>query len=234
MSWVKVDDGLPDHPKFLALGRDRLAAIGALVTMLAYCNRYLTDGAVPRAAAQRIPVRLLARLQRVGVIDPAEDGWTIHDYNDYQPSKAEVLTLRAARSEAGRRGGIRSGQSRRKDANSEANGEASAWLPLAPPTTTRPGPSSPETTTTPDPSSAAQVVMVHEELYGSPPTMAKATWYLNLEKRFGTVRVVTALRGEHERDPNPKTIAGRMEAALKNGDRRSALHRDPTEPELRG
>lgn len=45
MTWVKIDDAMPMHPKMLDLG---LEGIGLWVCMLAYCNRLTTGGRVPK------------------------------------------------------------------------------------------------------------------------------------------------------------------------------------------
>jgi hypothetical protein len=105
MAWVRIDDGLPDHPKFLALGRDRWVGIGLFIEMLCYANRYLTDGAVPAAAVRRASARVAARLADVGLIETAPDGWRIHDYHRYQPSREDVEARRTAEHEAKVAGG---------------------------------------------------------------------------------------------------------------------------------
>ena len=45
MPWVRIDDGYADHPKMAAVG-----PLGQALWLagLAYCNRYLTDGFIPR------------------------------------------------------------------------------------------------------------------------------------------------------------------------------------------
>lgn len=47
MSWLKLDDGWYDHPKFLTLSAHAqlLWTKGA-----SYCSRHLTDGAIPEVA----------------------------------------------------------------------------------------------------------------------------------------------------------------------------------------
>jgi hypothetical protein len=44
--------------------------------------------------------------------EPVEGGWMIHDYHDFQPSKAEVLAEREQKRAAGRAGGQASAQAR--------------------------------------------------------------------------------------------------------------------------
>lgn len=129
MAWVKVDDTAPEHPKFLMLGRDRLAGIGLWLVGLAYSNRYLTDGFIPAGALPGTGdvTKLAARLVAVCLWERVQGGYRIHDYSDYQPSREETEALRATRAEAGRKGGRRSGSTRSSKA--EANASASAQAP---------------------------------------------------------------------------------------------------------
>ena len=98
MSWVRIDDGFPEHQKVLEAGGD---AAWLHVCALAWCNRNLTDGfipanIVPRLSDRRTPMKHAANLQRVGLWDATEGGWVIHDYLEFQPSKARVETDRSA------------------------------------------------------------------------------------------------------------------------------------------
>lgn len=128
MTWTKVDDGFPDHPKVVALGRDRLAAMGLWLVGASYASRYLTDGRVPKAALPSGTAKLAKRLVDVGLWSAEPDGFRIHDWLDFNPSRADALArrarLHAVRSEAGRAGGQRSGEIRRSKA--EARAAASA------------------------------------------------------------------------------------------------------------
>lgn len=119
MSWVRIDDGFTDHPKIARIG-----PIGAWIQLqaLCYCNKNLTDGFVPFGIArsfagrnQRVDERnrvwetgehsgmqgkdmadvdWLQLLCDAGVWEPVPGGYRIHDFDDYQPSKAEVLKER--------------------------------------------------------------------------------------------------------------------------------------------
>jgi hypothetical protein len=120
MSWVRLDDNFPEHPKIARAGGD---AAWLHVCALAYCSRNLTDGLVPNAVLKKLsdrrnPIRLAAQLVDAGLWEREEAGWRVHDYLKFQPSRADVETERAQRSltkaEAGRRGGIASGVSRRR------------------------------------------------------------------------------------------------------------------------
>src|SRR5690606_5177208 len=65
-------------------------------------------------------------LVKVGLWEPAEGGFQIHDYLDYNPSaddvRAEQARISESRAKAGRMGGIASGIARRK--HSRSKGEA--------------------------------------------------------------------------------------------------------------
>ena len=123
MTWSKLDDNIFDHPKMLKAGED---AANLYVRGLVYCNRYLTDGHIPAEALvtlsrKREAARYSADLVRVGLWETHPDGgWTVHDFHDHNPTAAEVAEKRAAiaakRSEAGKRGGKRSGETRSNEA----------------------------------------------------------------------------------------------------------------------
>lgn len=118
MTWVRVDDGFPDHPKVMQVG-----PLGGWLQIcaLAYCNRYLTDGFVPARVALRLadftnvgvltwqelarppeedeyePAEvswIIPRLVEAGMWERVEGGFLIHDFDDYQPSREAVLAER--------------------------------------------------------------------------------------------------------------------------------------------
>ena len=113
--WVKVDDSLPRHPKFIAAG-DRLGkhgvtlAIGFFVQGLCYAATYLTDGLIPRVAIRGFlsaqPTAVVDALVAVGLWEVVEGGYRIHDYHDYNPSAEQIRAQRAKKAEAGMRGGL--------------------------------------------------------------------------------------------------------------------------------
>jgi hypothetical protein len=107
MTWVKLDDTLHGHPKALEAG---LEAMGLWTLTLSHCGAYLTDGHVKRAAALRITGnaqaldRLAAVLARVRLweLHPSGDGWQVHDYLAFNPSREQVLAEREKKQKAGR------------------------------------------------------------------------------------------------------------------------------------
>lgn len=115
MPWVRMDDQFPEHPKTLNAGP---LAAWLDVAAWGYSSRYLTDGIVPREVIDRLahfdgikkngkPIRnhdLAERLVASGLWKPHPDGYEIHDYLDYNPSRADVLAERAKKQQAGRKG----------------------------------------------------------------------------------------------------------------------------------
>jgi len=127
MAWVRLDDTFPEHPKVAKVGGD---AAWLHVCALAYCNRHTTDGHIPDVMIGRLSDRknaekLAGALVAIGLWDEADDGWVIHDYLDFQPSKEETDERRAKRAESGRQGGIASGEARRSKREANAKQLAS-------------------------------------------------------------------------------------------------------------
>ncbi len=93
LSWVKLDDSFPDHPKVIGLS---VAAKWAYVEALCYCARYLTDGAVPASKAKALgSVKIRAELFCARLwIDCGDGDVAVHDYLAYNPTRAKVLADR--------------------------------------------------------------------------------------------------------------------------------------------
>lgn len=132
MTWARLDDQFHSHPKVAEMDPDSmLAAVGLHTLVLSWCANQLTDGHVPVAQVRRLagqPVdNLIGELIRVGLWERSKSGYLIHDYLDYNPSKAQVVAERKRKSEGGRRGGIASGRTRREGyAEGYAEGDALA------------------------------------------------------------------------------------------------------------
>ena len=84
MSWVKIDDQLPRHPKVIGLP---VSGKWAFIEALCYCAQYLTDGVFPSSI---LAARDLAVLREAGLIEPRGEGWLVHDYLDYNPTRTDV------------------------------------------------------------------------------------------------------------------------------------------------
>ena len=132
MPWVRIDDHFNEHPKLAGAGP---LAWALWLAGLAYCNRNLTDGFIPWSTAGSLvawefldssgPSKIyvgtdtmvsddgevtsayvIALLVEAGIWDKAPGGYRVHDYEDYQPTKAQVIAEREAKVAAGRAGGL--------------------------------------------------------------------------------------------------------------------------------
>jgi len=98
MTWIKLDDGFPEHRKALQAGDD---GCWMFVAGLCYCGRNLTDGFIPDAQVARLtglrnPMKSAQRLVDAGLWDATDGGFHIHDYAEYQPTKEQVRNRRDA------------------------------------------------------------------------------------------------------------------------------------------
>lgn len=212
MTWFKVDDGLATHQKVLAAGN---AAMGLWVRAGAWCSQQLTDGHVPLATVRLLGnVKQAKALVAAGLWIEAEGGYQFHDWSDYQPTRERVERTREERRQAGRRGGLQSGEVRSKREATSKQGAS----PLLNP---RPDP------TRPDPSDRSGAVIVlgtrHvddactqriRELLACPEEHARKVAERVLERAPGLVRdpaqyVLSAVRNDPDayryRRGNPKT-----------------------------
>lgn len=111
MAWAKFDDVFPEHPKIVGLSD---AAFRLQVEAVCYSNRHLTDGLVlavvlPRISGVKHPVKVAGELVAAGLWETTAEGWWIHDYLVYQPSRAKVLEEREQAAERQRRRRARHG-----------------------------------------------------------------------------------------------------------------------------
>lgn len=112
MSFAKLDDGYPDHPKILAAGP---LAAWLHTCALCYCNRLHTDGFIPSGQIRKLadveqPAALVQRLVEANLWEPCQGGYRVHDYLDHNLSADEIAQRREeisrVRAEAGRKGGL--------------------------------------------------------------------------------------------------------------------------------
>ena len=92
MTWVKIDDSFPNHPKIVGLS-DKAFRIH--ISGLCYCGTYLTDGFIPMTIAAQLcnnDFNYIAELCEAGLWKEAmtENGFRIHDYLAHQTSKTQV------------------------------------------------------------------------------------------------------------------------------------------------
>jgi hypothetical protein len=101
MPWVRLDDRFPSHRK-VALLSDR--AFRLHVSAICWCAENLTDGHIsdrelPLVAHIRSIKTTAKQLQEAGLWDRTDDGWMVHDYLDYNPSRDQVLAERKKNAE---------------------------------------------------------------------------------------------------------------------------------------
>lgn len=111
MTWVKLSDEIWRHRKVRRLMDDPDGPVGLCLWTLAqsWIGEELTDGLIPVRQPMRLlgtdPGPAVGALVRAGLWEPVTGGWQVHDYLDYNPSRAQVLALRKARADAGQKGG---------------------------------------------------------------------------------------------------------------------------------
>lgn len=112
MTWVKLDDTFPDHPKVLTVGD---AAAWLYVCGLCYCSKHLTDGFIPRSALERLTGQpkaptLASRLVEADMWAVVDGGWRVHNYEKRQRTREQIEAERiSARVRANHRRSSRAG-----------------------------------------------------------------------------------------------------------------------------
>lgn len=120
MSWVKIDDKAWAHPKLTGLSGN---ATRLWLFALCWCNQQETDGEIPKSVLRLLggSAKDVTELTGAGLWHVTAAGWAIHDYLEYQPSAAQMRDERSKRSEAGRLGGRKSGDTRRSKTEASAS-----------------------------------------------------------------------------------------------------------------
>jgi hypothetical protein len=106
--WVRVDDKVPHHPKFIRAGP---IASWLWVCGNCYCSKYLTDGFIEESIVRGLgdipnARKHAATLVLVGLWERCDNGYRVHDYHHYNPTAEEIQQLRVVRAEQGRLGGL--------------------------------------------------------------------------------------------------------------------------------
>lgn len=118
MAWVKIDEHFYDHPKWCDAPGDSIALWLALI---AWCNRNDSDtGFIPETKTTGLVnvknVRnTLADLCARKAIRKVRNGYTIHDYTEFQQPE-KVREIAAKRAAAGRKGAANKWAERRRAA----------------------------------------------------------------------------------------------------------------------
>lgn len=165
MSYARLDEGLPDHPKWAPLTD---AAFRLAVRSICWARKperqRKRPGFIPNAMLMNLARRTPAMAARMaeelvnagkpmheeGIWVPVDGGWLIHDFDDYGPATILEPVRATSKSEAGRLGGLRSAESRREASGSaspkqtvsasEANGQANDVASEAEPRSTTEAP----------------------------------------------------------------------------------------------
>lgn len=202
MSWARLDDGMPENEKVADLSD---AAFRAQVTAICYAARNLTDGYVPlrfarqyartnkvlkelTAALWHLPNALCEQCRRwpeaKEAVKGKTDGYYIHDYLDYNPTRTHVME------ELARRQGskVNGGRARAATAARGAGGKFTSRQPALSPAD---HPAAHQQTTSPDPDPDP------DPQTSSPPTPPGAGVRDPIDRlvsdfaRFGTVNELT-------------------------------------------
>lgn len=107
MTWTKVDDRLHSHPKVLGLWQTEngRAALGLHLLAFSYIGAHLTDGVIHRPfIVEKGAIELAGCLVEAGLWDEEGEHWRVHDWRDYNPSRAQVERQRKADAARKRRG----------------------------------------------------------------------------------------------------------------------------------
>lgn len=106
MSWARFDDNFGQHPKIVALpdGAFRLHVLA-----ICYCARHETDGLISTAVARMLVgprgAKLAVMLAGARLWEHVDgDMYRIHDYLEYNPSRAQAESKRNAKAIAGAKG----------------------------------------------------------------------------------------------------------------------------------
>jgi hypothetical protein len=96
MTWIRIDDNFPDHPKIIGLSN---LAFRTHIQGLCYCGRFLTDGFIPFAAINSMITepenKPTDELESAGLWVRDDKGFHILNYQEYQSTKAEVEVIKA-------------------------------------------------------------------------------------------------------------------------------------------
>lgn len=97
MSWVRLDDNFPNHPKVVGLSDQ---AFRLYISGLCYASHYLTDGLIIEPVLRRLDgYEWVPQLVEAGLWLKVDKGWQIASYAEYQTPKSEVEKAKQANRE---------------------------------------------------------------------------------------------------------------------------------------
>lgn len=96
MAWIRLDDQIAHHPKFLKAGP---TASWLWVNCLGFAQKFLTNGFIPAESLPTLgtvddPKQQAEKLVKVGLLDKVSGGYQIHDYLDFNEHSDEVKKRR--------------------------------------------------------------------------------------------------------------------------------------------
>lgn len=102
-TFVRMDHGLPEHPKFVGL-TDR--AFRVWFNAVCWSSRQEQDGHVPDTVVRKAlggTPKVIRELIDVRLFDDLDDQgrYRVHDYLDFQRSREEIEAFRSSRGDAG-------------------------------------------------------------------------------------------------------------------------------------
>jgi hypothetical protein len=120
VSWARFDDRFDDHRKVKRAWRSHPRAVGLYVMAVTYCSRHETDGVVDAEwLHEKLPhgtdfADVTGALVDAGLLERrGDDEFEVHDYLDYNPSRADADAKRA-KDRARKASGGRSGPARNR------------------------------------------------------------------------------------------------------------------------
>ena len=118
---ARLDTGWHAHPKVLALG---LPGMALHAWSISYCDSTRSDGFIPHGAWPALPGIGAAckALITAGLWERCDGGFRLHDYLDYNKSRAQIAEISAAMRANGHAGGEASAVAKRQ-AKAEAHGQ---------------------------------------------------------------------------------------------------------------
>lgn len=99
--WAKLDDHYYDNLKILSVS---IQARWIHTAAICWCSQHLTDGVIPRRQAWKLgaedessrPGEWIDELLRANLFEPSgPDAYRVHDFLEYNPTRADVLEQRA-------------------------------------------------------------------------------------------------------------------------------------------
>lgn len=121
MTWFKIDDGFWSHPKTMPLSAD---AVALWTRAGAYSCQHLTDGYISKAVIRLVGDSSAAtELVDAGLWIETGDGWSFHDWAEYQET-AETVKRRQANARERQRRARAIREQKRHDSLIQSQGES--------------------------------------------------------------------------------------------------------------